>query len=240
MSMNYAYHWRKAMALSFCLHIFLLVAAGYLTAGRAAPVPVEEMIMEMNLVNDPAERAGNIPKSPVPTEQAAPRPAPSAPTPAEPVQTETVVRPVVTTSDLSMTAAETSAVASSGQPDDAGGTAATASGEAAATSGGMGSGSSQSGIAAPGILSKVDPVYPSTARQAGLEGTVVLRIQILANGRPGEIDVARSAGHPALDEAAVTAVQKWRFVPAKDRTSGRTVACTTTLPISFRLQDHQR
>ncbi|HEY3425128.1 MAG TPA: hypothetical protein VGL27_10050 [Negativicutes bacterium] len=38
----------------------------------------------------------------------------------------------------------------------------------------------------------------------------------------------------------MTAVQKWRFVPAKDRTSGRTVACTTTLPVSFRLQDHQR
>jgi protein TonB len=239
--MSYVYHWRKAMTISVCLHVFLLIAAGYLTAGWAAPVPVEEVIMEMDLVNDPAERAGSSPKLPEPAiPQAAPRPALSEPTPANPVQTETEVKPVVTASNLSMTAAETPAVPASGQPSAAGGTAATAPGKAAAPSGGTGNSSSQNGIAAPGILSKVDPVYPSAARQAGLEGTVVLRIQILANGRPGEITVASSTGHPALDEAAVTAVEKWRFVPAKDRTSGRTVACTTTLPVSFRLQDHKR
>jgi protein TonB len=239
--MSYVYHWRKAMTISVCLHIFLLAAAVYLTAGWAAPVPVEEVIMEMDLVSDPAERGGNSPGLPEPaTPLDAPRPALSKPTPAEPVQTETEVKPVVTTSNLSMTAAETPAVPASGQPSAASGTAATAPGEAATTSGGMGNSSSQSGIAAPGILSKVDPVYPSAARQAGLEGTVVLRIQILANGRPGEIAVARSTGHAVLDEAAITAVGKWRFVPAKDRTSGRTVTCTTTLPISFRLQDYKR
>jgi protein TonB len=59
----------------------------------------------------------------------------------------------------------------------------------------------------------VDPVYP----QSGQEGVALLRIRIQADGRPGDIAVARSTGYPVLGEAAVSAVRNWRFVPAKDR-----------------------
>ncbi|SMC49988.1 energy transducer TonB [Sporomusa malonica] len=229
--MTYAYHWRKAMAISLCLHVFLVIAAGHLIAGLASPLPVPtEVLLEMDLVSDPAEHSGNstaVAEPPPPLD--APKPAPTEISPILPPQPETPVtepEPVVTTNELTMTKAETQAAtptpnqsASSGIPP------------AVPTAGG----STRSAISAPGILAKVDPVYPAAARQAGLEGTVVLRIEILTNGRPGEIAVARSTGHSVLDDAAITAVGKWRFVPAKDRTSGRTVACTTTLPVSFRL-----
>lgn len=226
--MTYAYHWRKAMTVSICLHLLLLAAAGFLAAGWSAPVPVQEVLLEMDLVTDPAERAGISPQLPAPVPDV-PQPAPPEPTLAEPVLTETQAAPVITTSELSMTEAQPAVVQTSAQPRGAGNAGAAAP---AAAEGGSRSG----GIAAPGILSKVDPAYPSSARQAGQEGTVVLRIEILANGRTGEISVARSAGYPALDEAAIAAVRSWQFVPAKDLSSGRTVACTTTLPVSFRLR----
>lgn len=54
--MNYAYHWRKAMTISAFLHIVLLAAAGYLASSLAAPVPEKEVILEMDLVNDPFQR----------------------------------------------------------------------------------------------------------------------------------------------------------------------------------------
>lgn len=235
--MTYACNWRKAMVISVCLHLFLVIGAGHLMASLPAALPIpEEVILEMDLVSNPAEPAENRAtlneSSPVPDIT---KPAVAEMPPVLPDQTETSDRepdPVVTTSELAMTAAEMlDATPVSNQSHSSKSVHATSSPGAAS----VGDGSSQRGIAAPSILSKVNPVYPSAARQAGLEGTVILRIHIAANGRPGEISVARSTGHAALDEAAITAVGKWQFVPAKDRVSGRTVACTTTLPVSFRL-----
>jgi len=233
--MSYAFHWRKAMAVSFFLHIILLVTAGYIASGFTAALPIqEEVILEMDLMSDPADRAGNSPSLPEPHHsQDIPKPTPTEATPVEQIQTSTLVvkaEPVVTASDLTMTEAEAPSSSSSSSSSEA--SSSSISAASAAVSGG----GSRSGIAAPGILSKVDPSYPSDARQAGLEGTAVLRVQILANGRPGEISVSRSTGHSSLDAAAVAAVAKWRFVPAKDRDSGKTVACYTSLPVSFRLK----
>lgn len=215
--MSYAFHWRKAMAVSFFLHIILLVTAGYIASGFTSSLPVqEEVILEMDLMSDPADRAGNSPSLPEPQHsQDIPKPIPTEATPVEQIQTSTPVvksEPVVTASDLTMTEAEAPSSSSASSSSEA--SSSSSSAASAAVSGG----GSRSGIAAPGILSKVDPSYPSDARQAGLEGTAVLRVQILANGRPGEISVSRSTGHSSLDDAAVAAVAKWRFVPA-DRKS---------------------
>ena len=235
--MTYAHHWRKAMAISVGLHMFFVIAAGYLVMALPAPLPkLEEVMLEMELVSDPMERIGNHPA--LPESPSLPEPLKTAvaeiPSVA-PVQAETKVQeaePLVTTSELTMTASEVPAA----QPNQAASSSSAnpASAPAVPPAGG---GGSRGGTAAPSILAKVDPVYPLAARQAGLEGTVILRVEILANGRPGEISVARSTGYGMLDEAAITAVGKWQFVPAKDRTSGRTVACTTTLPVSFRLHN---
>lgn len=229
--MSYTYYWRKALSVSLLLHLFFLAAAGYLSAGWTAPPPVQEVLLEMDLVNDPAERAGvsALPPAPSPVPEV-PR---QTPVPAESVPTEEPAEVLVTTSELAMTEAQPVAAAAApaspgGSPDSTGSSAIGGTSSGGSTKGG--------GIAAPGILSKADPVYPSAARKAGQEGTVLLRIEILTNGRTGAISVARSTGYAALDEAAIEAVTNWQFIPAKDLATGRAVPCTTTLPVSFRLR----
>jgi protein TonB len=84
-------------------------------------------------------------------------------------------------------------------------------------------------------LSQVAPRYPESARQQGIQGTVMLKIQILSNGRPGFVSVYRSSGNGSLDDAAVEAVQQWRFIPSEDRNTGEAITCVTTMPVAFRL-----
>jgi protein TonB len=82
-------------------------------------------------------------------------------------------------------------------------------------------------------LDWTDPVYPAQARQQGIEGTVVLKLTVAADGRPTNVTVNRSSGSAALDEAAVEHVRKARFSPAlKD---GEPVAMTITFRVRFRL-----
>ncbi|MCT5689435.1 energy transducer TonB, partial [Pseudomonas aeruginosa] len=68
---------------------------------------------------------------------------------------------------------------------------------------------------------------------AGWEGTVLLRVHVLASGSPSEIQVQKSSGREALDQAAVKAVKRWSFVPAKrgDKAEDGWVS----VPIDFKL-----
>ena len=62
----------------------------------------------------------------------------------------------------------------------------------------------------------VRPEYPRTAREAGWEGTVMLRVEVLPDGKAGVVSVHQTSGYAILDHAALTAVQRWRFSPAMD------------------------
>ena len=81
---------------------------------------------------------------------------------------------------------------------------------------------------------QVRPTYPAAARRAGAEGTTLLKVYVLDDGRIGEVQVERSAGHVALDEAATAAVRKWHFEPA--RSGGDAVAVWVLIPVNFRLR----
>jgi protein TonB len=61
------------------------------------------------------------------------------------------------------------------------------------------------------------PKNPDSARRQGITGTTTLLFEVLQNGRVGNVQIERSAGHPDLDEAAVEAIKKWRFEPARTR-----------------------
>jgi protein TonB len=50
-----------------------------------------------------------------------------------------------------------------------------------------------------------------------------------------QVAVARSSESALLDQAAVTAVQKWRFVPATQ--NGTPIAAQVMVPVVFRLQN---
>ena len=69
--------------------------------------------------------------------------------------------------------------------------------------------------ASAGYLKNPAPEYPSLAMRRGWEGTVLLRVHVLASGKPGEIQIQKSSGRDQLDDAALAAVKRWSFVPAK-------------------------
>ncbi|MDV7211236.1 energy transducer TonB, partial [Azotobacter beijerinckii] len=69
--------------------------------------------------------------------------------------------------------------------------------------------------ASAGYLRNPAPEYPAIAQRRGWEGSVLLRVHVLARGTPSEIQVQKSSGRDLLDEAAVKAVRRWSFVPAK-------------------------
>jgi periplasmic protein TonB len=96
-----------------------------------------------------------------------------------------------------------------------------------------GTGSELGRIARPRGGYQVVPTYPSTARRLGIQGTALLRVFVLDDGRVGEIQVQKSAGHPDLDRAASDAVKRWRFDPA--RKGNENVSTWVLLPVEFRL-----
>ena len=80
---------------------------------------------------------------------------------------------------------------------------------------------------------RVEPTYPSSSRRAGEEGTVRLKVLVDEKGRPRDVAVATSSGFARLDQAAIDAVRKWRFVAATDGT--RPISAWTQVAITFRL-----
>ncbi|MFP0196665.1 energy transducer TonB [Pseudomonas sp. PHC1] len=77
------------------------------------------------------------------------------------------------------------------------------------------------------------PEYPSLAQRRGWEGTVLLRVHVLANGKPGEIQIQKSSGRQQLDDAALDAVKRWSFVPAKQGDVARDG--WVSVPIDFKI-----
>lgn len=84
---------------------------------------------------------------------------------------------------------------------------------------------------------RVEPTYPSASRRAGEEGTVRVKVLVDEKGRPREVAVARSSGFARLDEAAMEAVRKWRFVAATNGTSA--ITAWTQVAVTFRLTQGQ-
>lgn len=84
----------------------------------------------------------------------------------------------------------------------------------------------------PAVASQVDPQYPDTVAQQR-DDVVVLRVLVSPNGRTADTQVLRkSKVDPALDAAAVRAVQQWTFSPAMKR--DRSVACWINVGVPFR------
>jgi protein TonB len=81
---------------------------------------------------------------------------------------------------------------------------------------------------------QVRPTYPNSALRQGIQGTTLLKVHVLIDGRVGEIIVQQSAGHPDLDQAATDAVRRWRFDPA--RRGSDPVAMWVLLPVEFQIR----
>ena len=88
-----------------------------------------------------------------------------------------------------------------------------------------------SGIVPPRKTLNVDPVYPSIARTARVEGVVILEAVIDRLGRVESVRVLRSI--PLLDQAAIDAVRQWRFTPTL--LNGTPVSIVMVVTVNFAL-----
>jgi len=79
------------------------------------------------------------------------------------------------------------------------------------------------------------PLYPAASRRLGEEGRVVLRVVVSAEGLPVSVEIKQASGFRRLDEAAMDAVERWRFVPA--RRGSAAIESSVLVPLQFNLQD---
>jgi TonB family protein len=83
------------------------------------------------------------------------------------------------------------------------------------------------------LVRKVAPVYPPLARQARIQGTVVLSIVINKDGEVRDLQLV--SGHPMLSPAAIEAVKQWRFRPYISE--DKPVEVETVVRVGFRMAD---
>ena len=83
----------------------------------------------------------------------------------------------------------------------------------------------------PRLIKEVKPVYPPEAKQAGVEGSILLAVTVGTDGKVGEVTVQKSV--PELDAAAVDAVRQWEFEPGKR--DGIAVSVVVDVEITFTL-----
>lgn len=88
---------------------------------------------------------------------------------------------------------------------------------------------------APSPVRKIRPEYPRLSRLHHEEGVARLRLRVNADGRAEAVEVAQSSGFSRLDEAAVAAVRKASFKPA--RRAGIAVSANAEIDIVFRFRD---
>src|SRR5262249_29879819 len=108
--------------------------------------------------------------------------------------------------------------------------------KAAWRGGGAGGGSGRAGVpggpgAPPAAGGNATPGHPGNARASGKTDTVILKIVVLANGSVGDVQVMR--GEEPFASAAVAAVKKWHYEPAKYK--GQPITVFHIIRIPFKL-----
>ena len=83
----------------------------------------------------------------------------------------------------------------------------------------------------PEAIKRVAPRYPDLAREAGVDGTVLVQALVDKGGKVRDVRVQKSI--PMLDQAAVDAVKQWTFKPALS--NNKPVAVWVAVPVKFSL-----
>ncbi len=84
-------------------------------------------------------------------------------------------------------------------------------------------------------LNNPAPVYPPLSRRMGEEGRVLLRVQVDATGNATALEIRDSSGSQRLDNAAIEAVRRWKFVAAK--LGEQNLSAWVLVPINFSLRN---
>ena len=257
MTFNNETPWR-ALTASILLHgaAFGLLAQGF-EAAETPPLPLQVELVRVAAAPLPVEAAPPRPQAlPAPQPSAPPSPAPRHESrhekrPLPPSKLPLAAPPPPTQGaqeiiriDAAADRSPTIAVSAKGNDDNAEATSAamanpgTATGQHTAEPA-TGQHQMTTGYLTPAqfaadYLKNPPPAYPPIAKRRGEEGKVLLRVLVSADGRAVTVDLQQSSGSVPLDEAALSAVRQWRFVPAK--MDGLAVESRVQVPIIFRLE----
>lgn len=217
----------------------LLLAVG---AQRLEPATAAPRVLEARLLAEEVRPERRVAPPPVPQPIHSARPAappPLQPSPPRPAPPRELVReaspPPVLSAPAGVSPVPPAMVATASTvPAAAAPGVAVPSGHAAQASAPAARGTSYVEPSyGASYLDNPKPGYPLMARRRGLEGTVRLDVRVSAEGIPIAVKLKESAGNDSLDEAAITAVWHWRFVPAKR--GGEAVEGSVVVPVRFRL-----
>lgn len=84
-------------------------------------------------------------------------------------------------------------------------------------------------------LNNPAPEYPRLARRMGEEGRVLLKVLVTEKGAANTVVIEKSSGFTRLDQSAIDAVKRWRFVPA--RKGNQALSAYVLVPVNFSLED---
>lgn len=230
---------RLLLGLGIACGLHLFIALFLPKLATFLPQPLRAKIIEVNIVNlegaaAPGSAAG---KSSAASEQ---KPANDAmgktnstPVNNEEHSTTSLSREAATSTSEKITPSSSAASGSSTSSSSASGSSGTSNEAGNGDSNGSGRPGEGELATKPSLLSG-GKNYPSAARSAGQQGTVLVNITINTAGRVASASLASSSGYPLLDNAAVNSVYSWTFRPAADP-YGTPLSYTGVIPIEYSL-----
>lgn len=213
------------------------VNASIVTAPQAGLIPTTPQDKPADIPK-PASAPAATPEPALQRSSSTPvaKPQPQAVAPSSAMPTANApASPSPTVSDRGITEPVAASAASAKTGSHEGNTASASSGRTASASQG---GAEHTGAFSPprfgvAYLNNPPPQYPSIAKRMGEEGKVLLKVLVSPEGSAQEVRLHKSSGSDTLDNAALKAVRKWRFVPAKMGEAA--LAAWVQVPIVFKL-----
>jgi protein TonB len=86
----------------------------------------------------------------------------------------------------------------------------------------------------PMPMNRTQPIYPNSLLKKGIGGKVMISCVVDTDGQVTATTIKQSSGQPELDKAAVTAVSRWKFKPAKRQ--GKNFKATCNVPFTFEVK----
>jgi protein TonB len=190
---------------------------------------------------DPPRKAEAVGKEKVTVPAAKPpkidNPAPPKDIPPQPQVTIPAVNAASGITEMPGALSGLPSTPSTGSGTGTGAGAGTGSGLGAGYGGGFGGGAYRpgSGIVSPRVLQEVKPAYTADAMRAKIQGTVWIEAIVLPDGSVGNVQITRSLDPTfGLDQEAIKAVKRWRFVPGTRR--GEAVPVLVEIELTFTLR----
>ena len=223
---NEAAYSKKTLVLVVMLHLLALVQVLRQVHLEPQPLALVEPMM-VSLISTPQAEMHDTPNvienAPVmakalPTSKPVEKAQKTTQIKSEPLKTTDAPAEQVEPASLKATQNESKAEAAPEQPAEAGATAV-ASKSAPPSEEKKPEAASDEAIEPPrfgvAYLNNPAPEYPALSRRSGEEGRVLMKVLVSTDGAAETVQIEKSSGSERLDQAAMNAVKRWRFIPAQ-------------------------